>query len=161
VVNQNEISTKNLNAVNWFVDNGSTKIDFVLKIFRILYLVMRGLVPRTILIPLSSGDRSGLLSHTPPTPLRHDIGMPTRASLPSAHTNPAFSFDQSRHENRKHGLVRANTEPQTCLINSSNDFETERIYLNQINESHQYASIDLEDSILSESNEDERVKILK
>jgi len=109
-------------------------------------------LPRSILIPLSSGDRSGFLSHTPPTPLRHDIGLPTRASLPSAHTNLAFNSDQSRS---KHILTRANTEPQTCLINSSHDFENERIYLNQINESHQYASIDLDDSIISESNEEE------
>jgi hypothetical protein len=126
-----------------------------------LFLVIRGLLPRSILIPLSSGDRSGLLSHTPPTPLRHDIGNATRISLPSAHTNPAFSFDQTRNENRKHVLKRANTEPQPTLINSSNDFENERIYLNQINETHQYASIDLDDSIISESTENEQVKILK
>jgi len=113
---------------------------------------------------LSSGDRSGLLSHTPPTPLRHDIGNATQISLPlslsSSHANAAFSFDQSRNENRKHMLRRANTEPQTTLINSSNDFENERIYLNQLNETHQYASIDLDDSITSESTENEQVKNL-
>ncbi len=116
------------------------------------FLVTRGLIPRSILIPLSSSDRSSLRSHTPPTPLRHDLEMPNRTSLPSAHANPAFNYEQSRHEK----LIRANTEPGTCLINSSNNFDNERIYLNQINESHQYASIDIEDSIISESNE--RVK---
>ena len=80
-----------------------------------------------------------------------------RTSLPLAHTNLAFNSDQFRHGNSKHTLTRANTEPQTCLINSSHDFENERIYLNQINESHQYASIDLDDSIISEPNEEERV----
>lgn len=114
-----------------------------------MFLVTRGLLPRSILIPLSSGERSGFRSHTPPTPLRHDVGMPPRASLPSAHTNPAFSYD-------KHLL----TQPGTRLINSSHGFENERIYLNQITESHQYASIDLEDSMISEINEgEERVKI--
>ena len=118
--------------------------------------VIRGLLPRSILIPLSSSDRSGFLSHTPPTPLRHDI-IPTRASLPSAHTNSAFNYEQSRNEHSKRALTRANTEPQTCLINSTHRLETERIYLNQITESHQYASIDLDESIISESNENERV----
>lgn len=122
-------------------------------------LVTRGLLPRSILIPLSSSERSGLRSHTPPTPLRHDIGMITRASLPVAYANPAFNYEQSRNGNSKHKLIRANTEPGTNLINSSNDFENERIYLNQINENHQYASIDLEESIISELNhEEERVK---
>jgi hypothetical protein len=132
VINQTNIDP---NRANWFVDNGIT----------------RGLLPRSILIPLSSGDRSGFRSHTPPTPLRHDLGAINRASLPSAHANLAFHSDQTRHGN----LTRANTEPGTSLINSSNDFENERIYLNQINEIHQYASIDLEDSIISESNEGE------
>ena len=117
----------------------------------ILILVSRGLVPRSILIPISSDDRSGFRSHTPPTPLRHDLGGMTRTSLPSSHANPAFNSDQ----NRRGHLTRANTEPGTSLTNSSTDFETERIYLNQINETHQYASIDLEDSIISESNESE------
>jgi len=85
---------------------------------------------------LSSGDRSGLLSHTPPTPLRHDIGNATQISLPlslsSSHANAAFSFDQSRNENRKHMLRRANTETQTTLINSSNDFENELNILKKI-----------------------------
>ncbi len=125
----------------------------------VLFLVTRGLLPRSILIPLSSGERSGLRSHTPPTPLRHDIGMLNRASLPTSHANPAFNFEQSRNVNVKHGLRRANTEPETCLINSSNNFENERIYLNQINETHQYASIDPEESIILESNQgEERVK---
>ena len=114
-----------------------------------MLLVTRSLLPRSILIPLTSGDRSGFRSHTPPTPLRHDLGVTTRASLPSAHANPAFHSDQTR----RGILTRANTEPGTSLINSSHDFENERIYLNQINENHQYASIDLEDSIMSESNE--------
>ncbi len=113
-----------------------------------MILVTRGLLPRSILIPLSSGDRSGFRSHTPPTPLRHDLGVTNRASLPSAHANLAFNSDQIRHGI----LTRANTEPGTSLINSSHDFEHERIYLNQINE---YASIDLDDSIVSESNEGE------
>ncbi|CAF3952566.1 unnamed protein product [Rotaria sp. Silwood2] len=143
VVNQNDINTKDSNAANWFVDNG----------------INRGLLPRSILIPLSSNDRSGLLSHTPPTPLRHDIGMPTRLSLSSAHANPAFNYDQSHHGNSKHLLKRAHSEPQTGLINSSNDVENERIYLNQINECHQYASIDLDDSIISESTEEEQIYV--
>ncbi len=126
-----------------------------------LFLVTQGLLPRSILIPLSSGERSGFRSHTPPTPLRHDIGVTTRTSLPLAHANPAFSHEQSRHGNEKPVLTRANTEPGTCLINSAHEFENERIYLNQINECHQYASIDLEDSIISESHEGEgRVKNL-
>jgi hypothetical protein len=125
-------------------------------------LVTRGFVPRSILIPLSSGDRSGLLSHTPPTPLRHDIAIPTRTSLPSAHANPAFNYEHIRSTHQKHILTRANTEPEPRLINSSDEKENERIYLNQmdcmqINESHQYASIDLDDSILSDTNEEERV----
>jgi hypothetical protein len=81
--------------------------------------------------------------------------MPTRTSLPLVHANPAFNIEQTRPGK----LIRANTEPGTCLINSSHNFDNERIYLNQINESHQYASIDLDDSIISESNErEERVK---
>ncbi|CAF1070608.1 unnamed protein product [Rotaria sordida] len=143
VVNHNDINTKNSNIANWFVDNGIT----------------RGLLPRSILIPLSSDDRSGLVSHTPPTPLRHDIGMPTRISLSSAHANPAFNYDQSHHGNGKHLLKRAHTEPQPNLINSSDNFENERIYLNQMNECHQYASIDLDDSIISESTEQEQIYI--
>ncbi|CAF3512014.1 unnamed protein product [Adineta steineri] len=143
VVNQNDMNSRDTNDLNWFVDNGITK----------------GLLPRSILIPLSSGERSGFLSHTPPTPLRHDI-IPIQTSLPLAHTNLAFNYDQSRNVNQKHLLTRANTVPQTTLINSSHDFESdERIYLNQINETHQYASIDLDDSIISESNEDERIYI--
>ncbi len=118
------------------------------------------MLPRSILIPLSSGERSGHRSHTPPTPLRHDIELPIRASLPIAHANPAVSYEQSNHANRKHTLLRANTEPGTGLINSSREMEQDRIYLNQIQETHQYASIDLEDSTLSEtSGVDERVKL--
>ncbi|CAF4308044.1 unnamed protein product, partial [Adineta steineri] len=143
VVNQNDMNSRDPNDLNWFVDNGITK----------------GLLPRSILIPLSSGERSGFLSHTPPTPLRHDI-IPIQTLLPLAHTNLAFNFDQSRNVNQKHLLTRANTVPQTTLINSSHDFESdERIYLNQITETHQYASIDLDDSIISETNEDERIYI--
>ncbi|CAF5057017.1 unnamed protein product, partial [Rotaria socialis] len=83
-----------------------------------------------------------------------DIGIPTRSSH---HTNPAFNYDQSHHVNSKPVLRRANTEPQPTLINSSNDSENERIYLNQMHECHHYASIDLDDSITSGSNEEERV----
>ncbi|CAF3466732.1 unnamed protein product [Rotaria socialis] len=135
VVNSNEVNAKDS---NWFVDNGIT----------------RGSLPRSLLISLSSDDRSGLISHTPPTPLRHDIGIPTRSSH---HTNPAFNYDQSHHVNSKPVLRRANTEPQPTLINSSNDSENERIYLNQVHECHHYASIDLDDSITSGSNEEERI----
>ena len=128
-------------------------IVFLLQSFCIL--VTRAFLPRTILIPLSSGDRSGFRSHTPPTPLRHDLDVvSTRASLPIPHSNHPLTIDQSRHGK----LIRTNTEPASNLINSSVDLENERIYLNQINDCHQYASIDLEDSTLSESNErEERV----
>ncbi|CAF1177190.1 unnamed protein product [Adineta ricciae] len=142
VINQNYTNSGDPIDIHWLVDNG----------------VIRGLLPRSILIPLSSSDRSGFLSHTPPTPLRHDI-IPTRASLPSAHTNSAFNYEQSRNEHSKRVLTRANTEPQACLINSAHGLETERIYLNQIAESHQYASIDLDESIISESNENERIYV--
>jgi len=115
---------------NCFVDNGIT----------------RGFLPRSILIPLSSGDHSGYRSHTPPTPLRHDL----RPSLPiySHQRGFANSITTSRPT-----LMRANTEPQTHLINSAfsleiEEKENERIYLNQIDtsDSHQYASIDIDES---------------
>lgn len=83
--------------------------------------------------------------------------MSTRASLQSAHANPAFNIDQSCPGNAKHVLARAHSEPQTSLMNSSHDMENERIYLNQITELHQYASIDLDDSITSESTDEDRV----
>jgi len=56
--------------------------------------------------------------------------MLTRASLSIAHANPAFNYEQSRHGNSKHELIRANTEAGIDLMNSSNDFENERIYEN-------------------------------
>lgn len=83
--------------------------------------------------------------------------MSNRTSLPPTHINSSFNYDKSNNTNRKHTLTRANTEPQPSLMNSSNELENQRIYLNQLNDCHQYASIDLEDSIISESNENERV----
>ena len=68
--------------------------------------------------------------------------------------------------------MRANTEPHTRLVNTSHrvasdEKENERIYLNQldcshIGDSHQYDSIDLDDSVASEPADDdvdERVRI--
>ena len=106
---------------------------------------------------MSSDDRTGFRSHTPPTPLRHSIGNLTQTSLSLAHANPAFSYEQADNGKSKHVSAPVSRESQACLINSSNDIENERIYLNQINESHQYASIDLNDSIISESTSDEQV----
>jgi hypothetical protein len=110
---------------------------------RFRFLVTRGILPRSILLPLSSSTRSGFLSHTPPTPLRHDMMLPTRTSLPFTGNNN-FVGDLT-------SSIR--------LINTSksNEKENERIYLNQLNseqiaESHPYDSIDIDDN-----NDDERV----
>ena len=114
----------------------------------------RALVPRSILIPLTSGDRSGLISHTPPTPLRHDLFPTHRPSLFTAQTT---STNLS-----KPVLTRANTEPhQSGLFNSAyrmslDEKENERIYLNQLDnetsaESHAYASIDLDETAENET----------
>lgn len=115
-------------------------------------LVTRGFLPRSILIPLSSGDHSGYRSHTPPTPLRHDL----RPSLPNNSHQRGFATEITTTS--RPTLMRANTEPQTHLINSAfsleiEEKENERIYLNQIDtsDSHQYASIDIDES--------ERVKL--
>jgi len=105
-------------------------------------LVTRGYLPRSILTPLSSNP-------TPPTPIRRDISLPLRAPQPLPRANLKSNYEQP------------------CLINSLHE-ENERIYLNQLDcqlsivekvESHQYASIDPDDSIPCESNE--QVSIIK
>ena len=159
-------NARDSNTATCMADNGS-KIDrfcpVILDENDLVFLVTRGFLPRAILIPLSSGDRSGHLSHTPPTPLRHDITQPIRGSLPIPQTNLAFNSDPTRHDIVRPILMRANTEPQPRLVNTSYHYqqdekENERIYSNQLAfeqapDSHQYASIDLD-----ESNEDERVR---
>ena len=67
--------------------------------------------------------------------------------------------------------MRANTEPHARLVNTSHrlasdEKENDRIYLNQLDcsqiggDSHQYDSIDLDDSVTSETaDDDERVRI--
>jgi hypothetical protein len=123
--------------------------------------VTRGYLPHSILVPLSTNDRSDHLSSTPPTPIRRDISVPSRAPLPL----PRANYDRSRNV-----LPRATTEP--CLINSSHNVEeeTEQIYLNQfdcqppvveIAESHQSTSTDVDNLTPSESNEQEQVSIIQ
>lgn len=95
----------------------------------------RGYLPRSILIPLSSNDRSEHLSSTPPTPIRHDLPVSSRAPRPLPRANQIQSA--------------VTTEPR--LINSSHHVkEEERIYLNQLDYqrsiAHPYASVDPDES---------------
>jgi hypothetical protein len=107
---------------------------FSFKSIFLSYLVSRGYLPRSILIPLMSDDQSDI---APPTPIRHDIP----------------DYDHPRHI--------ANNQLEVCLINSSQHLtqENERIYVNQLecqsslSEPHPYACIDLD----NESNNQEEV----
>jgi hypothetical protein len=137
---------------------------YYLKYF-LFVLVTRGYLPRSILIPLSSNDQSDHLFPNPPTPIPRDISVSSRAPLPLPRKNLKSNYDQLRNV-----LARSNTEP--CLINSLHHLkeQNERIYLNQIDcqqamseiiESHQYASIDPDESTPSKSNEHEQVSIKK
>ena len=165
LMNRNDLNNaRDPNVASCMVDNGRKIDHYSTDRNDLVLLVARGCVPRSILIPLSSGDRSGHLSHTPPTPLRHDIALPTKGSLPITQTNLAFHSDPTRHDFARPILMRANTEPQPRLVNTSYHYqpdekENESIYLNQlvfdpVPEPHQYASIDFD-----ETNEDERVSI--
>ncbi|CAF1113081.1 unnamed protein product [Rotaria sp. Silwood1] len=141
---------KNKTNSNWFVDNGVT----------------RGYLPRSILIPLLSNNQSEIISSTPPTPIRHDIPILSQNRLSLSHINSRLNYEQPRKT-----LTRAKTEPELCLINSTFhhiEDDNQPIYLNQldypsstieIDETHQYASIDSDDSIIPISNEQERIYI--
>ncbi|CAF1122644.1 unnamed protein product [Rotaria sordida] len=139
ILNQHD---KNNITSNCFVDNGVT----------------RGYLPRSILIPLLSNNQSEVFSSTP---ICHDISVFSQVSLPLSHVNSRLNNEQPR---------KILTEPEICLINSSHNLENENepIYLNQLNyqlstieidETHQYASIDFDDSIIPISNEQERIYI--
>ncbi|CAF3873762.1 unnamed protein product [Rotaria sordida] len=139
ILNQHD---KNNITSNCFVDNGVT----------------RGYLPRSILIPLLSNNQSEVFSSIP---ICHDISVFSQVSLPLSHVNSRLNNEQPR---------KILTEPEICLINSSHNLENENepIYLNQLNyqlstieidETHQYASIDFDDSIIPISNEQERIYI--
>ncbi len=121
------------------VDNGGTNSQLFFCIYEYFFLVTRGYLPRSILIPLLSNDHL-----SPPTPMRRDISVPLRAPQPLPRANSKSNYDEPQNT------------PEPSLINSSHYFEeeNERIYLNQLSvESHQYASIDPDDSTPCESNE--------
>ncbi|CAF1082581.1 unnamed protein product [Rotaria sordida] len=141
VIILNQHDKNNINS-NCFVDNGVT----------------RGYLPRSILIPLLSNNQSEVFSSIP---ICHDISVFSQVSLPLSHVNSRLNNEQPR---------KILTEPEICLINSSHNLENENepIYLNQLNyqlstieidETHQYASIDFDDSIIPISNEQERIYI--
>ncbi|CAF2058869.1 unnamed protein product [Rotaria magnacalcarata] len=132
---------------NWLVDNGMT----------------RGYLPHSILIPLSSNNHSDVASSMPSTPIRRDLPVYSKVPQSISRANLRLSFHEMPHT-----LTRANTAPDLCLINSSQDFrvENERIYVNQqiyqslkdeVDEPHQYASIDFDESSTPVSNEEERI----
>ena len=131
------------------------ELCLILKIFS-FRLVTQGYLPRSILMPLSSDDRSDLCSPAPPIPIRHDIPVPSRVPLPLPRTNLRSNSDQSWNT-----VSRTNTGSEPCLINSARytEEDNERIYINQIEcrssavettEYHQYASIDPDDSTTDE-----------
>ncbi|CAF4595348.1 unnamed protein product, partial [Rotaria sp. Silwood2] len=129
-------------------------------------VITRGYIPRSILIPLSSINQSELISSTPPTPIRDDIPVFSQVCSPLSRVNSRLNYEQPRKT-----LTRAKKEPELSLINSYFNHledENEPIYLNQldcqsptgeIDEIHQYASIDLDDSTTPISNEQERIYV--
>ncbi|CAM4927698.1 unnamed protein product [Rotaria socialis] len=144
VISQHE---RNPTNSNWLVDNGMT----------------RGYLPHSILLPLSSNNHSDLASSTLPTPITCDLPVYSQVPQSISRVNSRLSYHKIPNT-----LTRANTAPDLCLINSSHDFrvENERIYVNQqicqplkdeVDEPHQYASIDFDESSTPVSNEEERI----
>ena len=127
-------------------------------------LVMQSYLPRSILIPLSTNNPSNTVCSKPPRPVRHDKPLSLEVSFPLSHVNSRpTNYDQPRNISTK-----AKKEPDIHLINSSHHLEeeNERIYINQLNcrlsaaeidEPHQYASIDFAEPTNSKSIEQEQV----